>query len=63
VDAPAHFIEGAKKSESLALDALIGEAQVIDVPNSCLSIGKEFVSDVYESGNSRVLFKTRNSKF
>ena len=63
VDAPAHFIEGAAKSESLALESLIGEAEVIDVPDSCLSIGKEFVSDVYESGNSRVLFKTRNSKF
>ena len=63
VDAPAHFIEGAAKSELLALDALIGEAQVIDVPDSCLSIGKEFVSDVHESGASRVLFKTRNSKF
>jgi len=63
VDAPAHFIEGAAKSESLALESLIGEAEVIDVPDSCLSIGKEFVSDVYESGISRVLFKTRNSKF
>ena len=50
----AHFIEGAAKSELLALDALIGEAQVIEVPDSCLSIGKQFVSAVHKSGNERV---------
>ena len=33
VDAPAHFIEGAKKVESLALDVLLGEAEVIEVPS------------------------------
>jgi arylformamidase len=29
VDAPAHFIEGATRSEFLPLDVLIGEAEVI----------------------------------
>ncbi len=33
VDAPSHFIEGAGKVESLALDVLIGEAQLIEVPD------------------------------
>ena len=31
VDAPAHFIEGAAKVESLPLDSLIGEALVIEL--------------------------------
>src|ERR1044072_873444 len=38
VDAPAHFIEGASKVESMDLDALIGRAKVIEVPSTNLSI-------------------------
>ena len=43
VDAPAHFIEGAGKVESLPLDALIGEATVIEVPKDVHAIDEEFV--------------------
>ena len=57
VDAPAHFIEGTKKVESLALDVLIGEAEVIEVPAEQRVIGEELV----KTTSSRVLFKTRNS--
>ena len=57
VDAPAHFIEGAKRVESLALDVLIGEAEVIEVPADIRVITEEFV----ETRSTRVLFKTRNS--
>jgi arylformamidase len=57
VDAPAHFIEGAKKVESLALDVLIGEAEVIEVPGDKRVIDAEFV----KTRSTRVLFKTRNS--
>jgi arylformamidase len=63
VDAPAHFIEGAKKVESLSLDVLIGEAQVIQVPNDRLTIDEAFVAANCQSGTQRVLFKTRNSAF
>ena len=63
VDAPAHFIEGAKKIESIALDALIGEAQVIEVPDDCLAIDEEFVAANCAPETIRVLFKTRNSAF
>ena len=63
VDAPAHFIEGAKKVESLPLDVLLGRAQVIEVPEDRLSINEEFVSANYVQGQTRVLFKTRNSSF
>lgn len=63
VDAPAHFIEGAAKVESLSLDALIGEATVIEVPEDARAIDEEFVQKHYVSGTERVLFKTRNSAF
>jgi arylformamidase len=63
VDAPAHFIEGAAKVESMSLDALIGEAEVIEVPNDCLVIDEEFVTAKCAAGSERVLFKTRNSAF
>ena len=63
VDAPAHFIEGAAKVESLSLDALIGEATVIEVPAEATAIDEEFVRKNYTPGTERVLFKTRNSAF
>ena len=63
VDAPAHFIEGAGKVESLPLDALIGEATVIEVPKDVHAIDEEFVKKSFVPGTERVLFKTRNSAF
>lgn len=63
VDAPAHFIEGAAKVESLALDVLIGEAQVVEVPPDCCVIDEEIVAAYCQAGVARVLFKTRNSAF
>lgn len=61
VDAPAHFIEGAKKVESLDLEVLIGEAQVIEVPEKLLTIDEDFVTAHCAPETIRVLFKTRNS--
>ena len=63
VDAPAHFIEGAAKIESLPLDVLIGEAQVVEVPNDILVIDEEFVLAHCPPDTKRMLFKTRNSAF
>ncbi len=63
VDAPAHFIEGAAKVESLSLDALIGDAVVIELPEDALAIDEAFVQKHYMPGTQRVLFKTRNSAF
>jgi arylformamidase len=63
VDAPAHFIEGAAKIESLPLDSLIGECVVVETPNDCVVIDEGFVTANVPSGATRVLFKTRNSAF
>jgi len=63
VDAPAHFIEGAAKVETLPLDALIGEVQVIEVPADHREIDEEFVLAHCAPETQRVVFKTRNSAF
>jgi arylformamidase len=63
VDAPAHFIEGAAKVEALPLEVLIGEAQVVEVPDDLRGISEEFVLANCAPGITRVLFKTRNSAF
>ena len=63
VDAPAHFIEGGAKVDSMPLDALIGEAEVIEVPEDRLVIDEVFVAANCPAGTERVLFKTRNSAF
>jgi arylformamidase len=63
VDAPAHFIEGAAKVESLDLNVLIGEAEVVAVPEDYRAIDNEFVLSHCSPGAKRILFKTRNSAF
>ena len=63
VDAPAHFIEGAGKVENLPLDALIGEAVVVEAPDERRVIDEDFVKAHVAQGTARVLFKTRNSAF
>ncbi len=63
VDAPAHFLEGAKKVDALALEVLIGEAEVVEVPEEKRVIDEEFVTASCTQGTSRILFKTRNSAF
>ena len=63
VDAPAHFIEGANKVEALDLEVLIGEADVVAVPDDCRVIDEAFVLDNCSPGAKRILFKTRNSAF
>jgi arylformamidase len=63
VDAPAHFIEGAAKIESLPLDVLIGEAQVVEVPEHMRGIDEEFALAHCAPGTTRIIFKTRNSAF
>lgn len=63
VDAPAHFIEGGAKVESLPFESLIGEAEVVEVPNDVKVIDGKFVAANCARGAERILFKTRNSAF
>lgn len=63
VDAPAHFIEGAGKIDSLPLDVLIGPARVIRVPDDRMEVDPEFLNECDLTDVTRVLFHTRNSAF
>lgn len=63
VDAPAHFIEGGSKVESLSLESLIGNAEVVEVPDDVKVIDEDFVAANCARNSERVLFKTRNSAF
>ena len=61
VDAPAHFIQDAGHVESLSLETLIGEAQVVAVPEDITVIDAGFAAAHCQPGRERILFKTRNS--
>ena len=63
VDAPAHFIEGAAKIDSLPLDVLIGPARVVRVPDDATEIDQGFLKTCNLDGVERVIFHTRNSGF
>ena len=63
VDAPAHFIEGAGRVDKLPLDALIGTAHVVLIPDEADAINTSHLSALDIEGATRVLFKTRNSAF
>ena len=63
VDAPAHFIEGAAKIDSLPLESLIGPARVVRVPDSSTEITSDFLSTCDLTGVDRIIFHTRNSAF
>ena len=63
VDAPAHFIEGARKIDALRLETLIGLARVFRVPDTTTEIDAGFIDHCDLSGIERVIFHTRNSGF
>jgi arylformamidase len=63
VDAPAHFIEGAPQVSAMSLDALIGEAHVVELDATIEAIEASHVAAHVPAGTTRVLFKTRNSAF
>ena len=63
VDAPAHFIEGGTKVDALLLQSLVGEAEVVEVPEHIKVIDENFIAANCNRGSQRILFKTRNSSF
>jgi arylformamidase len=63
IDAPVHFIDGRPGVDAIALDALIGPAQVVDATHLEGHIDRAAVaSPGIADGVERVLFKTRNSR-
>ncbi len=61
VDAPNHFIEGARRVHELEFEKLIGKCRVVEIDNKVLAIERPHVENL--EGAERVLFKTRNSDF
>jgi len=61
IDAPNHFIDGAKRVHEIDPNKLVGPCRVIEVPEDVLAIEPEHIGDL--AGVERVLFKTRASGF
>jgi arylformamidase len=61
VDAPNHFIEGARRVHELEFERLIGKCRVVEIDENLMAIESEHVENL--EGVERVLFKTRNSDF
>lgn len=60
VDAPAHFLDGARTVDELPLETLVGPALVASVGAKRL-IGRRDLDLLPLQGHTRLLFKTRNS--
>ncbi len=62
VDAPFHFVAGGNTVENLALDVLVGEAQVVQIPPTAEVVDVHVLEQAgIEPGMERVLFKTGNA--
>lgn len=61
VDAPNHFIDGARRVHEIDPAKLVGPCRVIGVPDDVTAIEPEHVGDI--AGVQRVLFRTKNSQF
>ena len=61
VDAPNHFIDGAKRVHEIDPEKLIGPCRVVEIDDPVVAIEPEHIGDI--AGVARVLFKTRNSQF
>jgi arylformamidase len=59
MDAPLHFIAGGASMDAMPLDAVIGEARVIQINDPVAVRAAELPADLAEG--ERLLFKTRNS--
>jgi arylformamidase len=62
VDAPAHFVRGGDGVDRLALDLLVGPAQVVHVPEAGVLTAEVLEGLSIPPGTERLLFRTRNSE-
>lgn len=61
IDAPMHFVRDGAPIEGVSLDALIGRARVIDIPENVQSIDAAELNRHKWRDAERVLFRTRSS--
>jgi arylformamidase len=62
IDAPLHFLPQGKPIDSLDLNVLVGEAQVVAIPQEVDLVTVDILEDLDEINATRVLFKTKNSQ-
>jgi arylformamidase len=64
VDAPYHFLPEGGTVDNLSLDALVGPAQVVQVPSNVEVIDADAIDNLHlEPVVERILFKTTNSDY
>jgi arylformamidase len=64
VDAPCHFIIGAKGIDELDLNVLVGAAQVVELAQNIAEIDEKVIRQAgILPDTRRILFKTRNSQY
>lgn len=61
MDAPCHFLAGAKSIDKFPLGVGIGRARVLALPTDCAVIGRGELEGKAISRGERLLLKTRNS--
>jgi arylformamidase len=60
MDAPRHFVNSGVSMDALPLDAVLGEARVIEISDPVAIRPGELPADI--AAGERILFKTRNSR-
>lgn len=64
IDAPYHFLQDGKSVDLLPLEFLVGESQVISIPEASRWIDAQVLERAgIQTGITRVLFKTSNSEY
>jgi arylformamidase len=61
IDAPQHFVRDGASIDKVPLDALIGHARVIDIPDSVQSIDATELNRHTWRNAERVIFRTRSA--
>lgn len=61
VDAPNHFIDGARQLADLDVARMVGPCRVVEVDDNVISIEPSHLPDLTDV--ERIVFKTRNSDF
>ncbi|MGQ0642848.1 MAG: cyclase family protein [Gemmatimonadaceae bacterium] len=62
IDAPMHFVVDGAPIDRVPLDALIGPARVIDIPDNVQAIDAAELNRHNWRGAERVIFRTRSSR-
>jgi arylformamidase len=62
IDAPMHFLVDGASIDKLSLEALIGPARVLDIPDNVQAIDAAELNRHSWKGAERVLFRTRSAR-